>query len=555
MSDERSTDSMPQQPPRSDQPDPGKADDSGRTDGRRQRQADKADDRPAAAASDAQDQSTAPTATDGRSQAGAPDKAAQDTAAGTRGSRGAGRRRDTATVPAETADAPTAASEGTAANTGPADPGAATDADADVDAVRFDEFGLAPDLLKAINALGFTKCTPIQAQTLPHSLANYDVTGQAQTGTGKTAAFLITLISHQLEHIPERPNPPGTPRALVIAPTRELVMQIADDARDLTRYCGLNVLTVVGGMDFEKQRRVLENEVVDILVATPGRLLDFITRGKLNLRHVEQLVLDEADRMLSMGFIPDVRRIIRQTPPKRLRQTLLFSATYNDDVLRLAHQWTLAAEHVVIEPESVAVDSVEQKVFLVSAEDKFPLLYNLMNDLALDRVIVFANRRDVTRDIFERLKHLDIACEMLSGEVPQQRRVRTLEQFKDGKIRVLAATDVAGRGLHVDGISHVINYDLPEDPEDYVHRIGRTGRAGAKGISISFLGEDDAFLLPQIEALLGTKLDCTQPEAELLEPPDEPARASSGASGGPRRGGARRRPGGGGNRPRGRSRD
>lgn len=421
------------------------------------------------------------------------------------------------------------------------------------ESVRFDEFGLAPELLKAIEDLGFTQCTPIQAQTLPHSLANYDVTGQAQTGTGKTAAFLITLISHQLEHLPERENPPGTPRALVIAPTRELVVQIADDARDLSKHCGLNVLTVVGGMDFEKQRKVLENEQVDILVATPGRLLDFITRGKLNLRHVEQLVLDEADRMLSMGFIPDVRRIIRQTPPKRLRQTLLFSATYNDDVLRLVNQWTLAAEHIVIEPESVAVDSVEQKIFLVSADDKFPLLYNLMNDLALDRVIVFANRRDVTRNIFERLKHLGIACEMLSGEVPQQRRIRTLEQFKEGKIRVLAATDVAGRGLHVDGISHVINYDLPEDAEDYVHRIGRTGRAGAKGISISFLGEDDAFLLPQIETLLGNKLDCTQPVDDLLVPPDEPAGASKGASGGPRRG-QRRRPGGNNNRPRGRAR-
>lgn len=420
--------------------------------------------------------------------------------------------------------------------------------------VLFSEFGLAPELLRAIEDLGFTQCTPIQAETLPHSLANYDVTGQAQTGTGKTAAFLITLISHQLEQIPDKPNPSGTPRALVIAPTRELVMQIAEDARDLTRHCGLNVLTVVGGMDFEKQRNVLENEVVDILVATPGRLLDFITRGKLNLRHVEQLVLDEADRMLSMGFIPDVRRIIRQTPPKRLRQTLLFSATFNEDVLRLARQWTLAAEHVVIEPESVAVDSVEQKIFLVSAEHKFALLYNLMDDLDLDRVIVFSNRRDSTREVFERLQALGIPCEMLSGEVPQQRRIRTLEKFKDGSIRVLVATDVAGRGLHVDNISHVINYDLPEDPEDYVHRIGRTGRAGAKGISISFLGEDDAFLLPEIEKLLGDKLDCTQPEDALLEPPQEPERKRSSSSNRRSSGGGRGRSGGGGGRSGGRSR-
>ena len=392
--------------------------------------------------------------------------------------------------------------------------------------VPFSEFGLPPQLSRAIEELGYKFCTPIQAETLPHSLSNYDVTGQAQTGTGKTAAFLITLISHQLEFPLDKAPSPGTPRALVLAPTRELVLQIAEDARDLTRHAGLRVLDVVGGMDFERQRRILENERVDILVATPGRLIDFLTRGKLNLRHVEQLVLDEADRMLSMGFIPDVRRIIRHTPQKRQRQTLLFSATFNEDVLRLAEQWTLEPVHVIIEPDSVAVDSIEQKIFLVSATDKFALLYNLMNDLDLDRVLVFANRRDTTRHIYERLKALGVPTDMLSGEIPQSRRLSTLERFREGKIRVLVATDVAGRGLHVEGISHVINYDLPEDAEDYVHRIGRTGRAGAKGISISFLGESDAFLLPEIEALLGCKLNCTQPEDALLEAPTEAKGAS-----------------------------
>ena len=413
--------------------------------------------------------------------------------------------------------------------------------------VAFEEFGLPPQLMQAIVELGYTHCTPIQAETLPHSLSNYDVTGQAQTGTGKTAAFLITLISHQLEFpLPEAP-PNGTPRALVLAPTRELVLQIAQDAEDLTRHSGLKVLSVVGGMDFERQRNVLENERVDILVATPGRLIDFLTRGKLNLRNVEQLVLDEADRMLSMGFIPDVRRIIRQTPPKRRRQTLLFSATFNDEVHRLAEQWTMEPEHVVIEPESVAVDSVEQRIYMVSARSKFALLYNLITTLELDRVLVFANRRDSTRRIYERLKALDVPCDMLSGEIPQSKRISTLEKFREGKIRVLAATDVAGRGLHVEGISHVINYDLPEDPEDYVHRIGRTGRAGAKGISISLLGESDAFLLPEIEALLGSKIDCTQPGEELLVAPkesrvpsdDRPRRRDSGRSGGGRSGGGR----------------
>jgi len=413
--------------------------------------------------------------------------------------------------------------------------------------VKFEEFGLPPALTRAIETLGYTHCTPIQAETLPHALSNYDVTGQAQTGTGKTAAFLITLISHQLEFPLKEDPAPGTPRALVLAPTRELVMQIAEDAKDLTRYSGLKVLSVVGGMDFERQKKVLENERVDILVATPGRLIDFLTRGKLNLRNIEQLVLDEADRMLSMGFIPDVRRIIRQTPPKRRRQTLLFSATFNEEVLRLAEQWTLEPEHVVIESENVTTENIDQRIYMVSSRDKFALLYNLITTLELDRVLVFANRRDSTRRIYERLKALGVPCDMLSGEIPQSKRVSTLERFKEGKIQVLAATDVAGRGLHVEGISHVINYDLPEDPEDYVHRIGRTGRAGAKGISISLLGESDAFLLPEIEALLGSKLVCSQPEDDLLVAPketrlpsdDRPRRRDSGRSGGGRPGGSR----------------
>ena len=428
-----------------------------------------------------------------------------------------------------------------------ADAAAAGEAPAEADAadeperVPFDAFGLPPELMRAIEDLGFAHCTPIQAETLPHSLSNYDVTGQAQTGTGKTAAFLISIISHQLEHPLAEEPANGTPRALIIAPTRELALQIAADAELLTKHLPwMNVVSVVGGMDFERQRRILESEIVDILVATPGRLIDFVTRGKVNLRKVEQLVLDEADRMLSMGFIPDVRRIIRQTPPKHRRQTLLFSATFNEEVLYLARQWTDEAEHVVIEPETVATDRVDQRVYLVSGDDKFPLLYNLMSDLDLERVIVFANRRDTSREIQERLAALGVECELLSGEVPQHKRLKTLERFKEGATRVLSATDVAGRGLHVEDISHVINYDLPEDPEDYVHRIGRTGRAGATGISISFVGEADGFLLPEIEALLGSSLPCETPPDESLVAPDEPDRPRGNRDRrGPRRGGPR----------------
>ena len=411
----------------------------------------------------------------------------------------------------------------------------------------FAEFGLPPALDQAIADLGFEFCTPIQAETLPHSLSGYDVTGQAQTGTGKTAAFLISIISHQLENPPEDEPENGRPRALIIAPTRELALQIAADAEALTQHLPwMNVVSVVGGMDFERQRRILESEIVDLLVATPGRLIDFVTRGKVNLRKVEQVVLDEADRMLSMGFIPDVRRIIRQTPPKHKRQTLLFSATFNEEVLYLAKQWTDEPEHVVIEPETVATDNVDQRVYLVSSDDKFPLLYNLMSDLDLERVIVFANRRDTSREVQERLAALGVECELLSGEVPQHKRLKTLERFKDGRTRVLSATDVAGRGLHVEDISHVINYDLPEDPEDYVHRIGRTGRAGATGISISFVGEADGFLLPEIEELLGASLPCETPPEESLVAPDEPNRPQSDR----RRGGPRRGGGGGGGRGR-----
>jgi ATP-dependent RNA helicase RhlB len=298
----------------------------------------------------------------------------------------------------------------------------------------------------------------------------------------------------------------------VLAPTRELAIQIEQDGRDLAKYLDTVIVSVVGGMDFNKQRQQLTDGPVDILVATPGRLLDFINRRVIDLSRVEILVIDEADRMLDMGFIPDVRRIVYKTPHKRERQTLFFSATFNDDVMRLAASWTLDPVHVAIEPENVAVDSVDQKFWLVSAEDKGKLLAEMVESHGWTRVMVFANRRDSTRNLHEYLRRKNVSCEMLSGEVPQRKRLSTLDRFKQGKIRVLVATDVAGRGIHVDDVSHVINFDLPEDPEDYVHRIGRTGRAGATGTSISLVSEDDAFNLGAIEDYLGHPVVCTQPE-------------------------------------------
>ncbi|MBD8602469.1 MULTISPECIES: ATP-dependent RNA helicase RhlB [unclassified Pseudomonas] len=383
---------------------------------------------------------------------------------------------------------------------------------------RFHDFALTDELMHAIHDLGFPYCTPIQAQVLGYTLEGRDAIGRAQTGTGKTAAFLVSIISQLQQTPPPKERFMGEPRALIIAPTRELVVQIAKDAADLTKYTGLNVMTFVGGMDFDKQLKQLEARHCDILVATPGRLLDFNQRGEVHLDMVEVMVLDEADRMLDMGFIPQVRQIIRQTPPKQERQTLLFSATFTADVMNLAQQWTTDPAIVEIEPENVASESVEQHVYAVAGSDKYKLLYNLVTSNDWERVIVFANRKDEVRRIEERLVRDGVNAAQLSGDVPQHKRIKTLEGFREGKIRVLVATDVAGRGIHIDGISHVINFTLPEVPDDYVHRIGRTGRAGSSGVSISFAGEDDSYQLPSIEALLGRKINFEMPSAELLKP-------------------------------------
>ena len=383
---------------------------------------------------------------------------------------------------------------------------------------RFHDCRLPLEVMHAISDLGFQYCTPIQAETLSHSLAGRDVIGQAQTGTGKTAAFLITLITSLLAKPRSADHPAATPRTLVLAPTRELVIQIGKEAEALAKYSGFTVLSVFGGIDYQKQRQQITAGPVDIMVATPGRLIDFQRQKAVNLGKVEILVLDEADRMLDMGFIPDVRRIVQSTPPKEERQTLFFSATMTPEVNHLAAQWTRKPVHVEIAPEKVAVESVEQVVYLATAKEKYDLLYNLITSQNLQRVMVFANRRDETRRLTERLKRNGINCAMLSGEVSQGQRIRTLEDFRNGRIRVLVATDVAGRGIHIDDVSHVVNYTLPYEAEDYVHRIGRTGRAGAKGVSISFACEEGAFYMPEIEALLGHKLECVHPPAELLTP-------------------------------------
>jgi len=414
---------------------------------------------------------------------------------------------------------------------------------------RFHDLDLEESLVHGIADLGFQYASPIQAQSLPFTLAGNDVVGKAQTGTGKTAAFLITIINDLLTNKIEGERFVGEARALVVAPTRELVMQIADDAVGLCKHTGLSVHTLVGGVDYQKQRDKLNTSLCDILVATPGRLIDFMGSRDVYLDQVEVLVLDEADRMLDMGFIPQVRRIVRATPHRENRQTLLFSATFSNDVLNLADQWTYDHTKIEIEPESVATDNVDQKVYLTATDDKFTLLYNIVNQPEASSVIVFANRRDTVRTLYEKLEAAGFSVGQLSGDVAQAKRIKTLENFKSGKTKIMVATDVAGRGIHIDGISHVVNYTLPEESEDYVHRIGRTGRAGATGTSISFACEDDSFLLPNIEELLERKLDCEQPPEQLLKMiPEELAakiqssnrrRSSRGPRGNSRSGGHR----------------
>ena len=374
---------------------------------------------------------------------------------------------------------------------------------------RFHDFDLPGEILHAVADLGFQYCTPIQALSLEHALAGKNVAGKAQTGTGKTAAFLVAILTRYLRSPEARQEKGGAPRALVIAPTRELVIQICKDAAALGKYCGLRSLAVYGGMDYDRQKREVTDAPVDLLVATPGRLLDFVRSRVIDLSKVDTLVIDEADRMLDMGFIPDVRSIISRLPPKEKRGTMLYSATLTDDVMRLALQWMEAPVRVEVEGEHVTTKTVKQVVYVVTANEKFTVLYNLIQQYPDSRMLVFCNRRSTTEDVADSLSRRGIRCEMLSGDVNQNRRLRVLEDFREGKVRIVVATDVAGRGLHVDDIGFVVNFDFPYEPEDYVHRIGRTGRAGASGTAISFADEDESFIIPDIEKYIEEELKCT----------------------------------------------
>ncbi len=384
-------------------------------------------------------------------------------------------------------------------------------------AKRFHDFDLPDEIMHAVADLGFKYCTPIQAASLEHALAGANVAGRAQTGTGKTAAFLIAILTRFLRDPEGRAAKPGVPRALVIAPTRELCVQICQDAQLLGAHCGLRTLAVFGGMDYSRQQRQLADGPVDLLVATPGRLLDFQRQHILDLGHVDTLVIDEADRMLDMGFIPDVRRIIRCLPDRDKRKTMLYSATLSQEVMRLASQWMPNPVVVEIEPDHVAGADIQQRVLIVTAAEKFTVLCNLLRRHDGQRVLIFGNRRMSTDRLAMRLQRHGFECELLSGDVQQTRRMRVVENFRADKVRIVVATDVAGRGLHIADIGLVVNYELPYEAEDYVHRIGRTGRAGKVGTAVSFACEDESFVIPEIEKYLGDSLKCELPEDDLLQ--------------------------------------
>jgi len=379
--------------------------------------------------------------------------------------------------------------------------------------LRFSDLTLSPGLQRGISEAGFEYCTPIQSEALPLALDGQDTAGQAQTGTGKTAAYLVALFNRLETTQPPRGEP--GPRALVLAPTRELAVQIHADAQVLGKYLPYKLGLAFGGTDYDKQREELAAGV-DVLIGTPGRTIDFFKQHVFGLRRVQVLVLDEADRMFDLGFIKDIRFVLRRLPERSHRLNMLFSATLSYRVLELAYEHMNDPELVRIEPDKMTVDRVTQSIYFPANEEKIPLLLTLLRERDPTRTMIFVNTRREADRLSEQLNGNGIVAEALSGDVPQRKRLRMLKDFQAGKLPVLIGTDVASRGLHVPGVSHVFNYDLPQDPEDYVHRIGRTARAGAAGDAISFGCEAYAISLPDIEAFIGRKIPVASFDRDAL---------------------------------------
>src|SRR6202795_1808937 len=423
--------------------------------------------------------------------------------------------------------------------------------DAHLSQLTFDSLSIPDSVKRGIAEQGFTRATPIQAQTLPIALAGRDVAGQAQTGTGKTAAFLIALFNRLLTDSGAANRPVNAPRAIVIAPTRELAVQIHSDAEAIGKYTGLKLAIVFGGVDYEKQRRILE-EGVDVLIGTPGRIIDYFKQHVFDLRHIQVAVMDEADRMFDLGFIKDIRFILRRLPHPTLRLTMMVSATLSHRVMDLAYEHMNNPELIRIEPDKMTVNRVTQVLYFPAPSEKIPLLMGLLRRIDARRTMVFVNTKRIAEVLERTLTANGFVAQALSGDVPQTKRLKMMRDFHDGEIAVLIATDVASRGLHIPDVSHVFNFDLPNDAEDYVHRIGRTARAGAEGDAISFGCEEYAISLPDIEQYIGHQIPraAIAPEdlALVTAPPPAEWRERAPRHGQSRGGGGGGRPGGSGGR-------
>ncbi|MBK8596847.1 MAG: DEAD/DEAH box helicase [Holophagales bacterium] len=402
--------------------------------------------------------------------------------------------------------------------------------------VFFSDLPLPHAVRAGIAACGFVRATPVQAKTLPLLLVGRDVAAQAQTGTGKTAAYLVSILTRLVE-VPSPPTRrPGAPRALLVAPTRELAVQIEHDALLLSQFVKPRIVTVYGGLDYAKQRSLLRDGC-DILIGTPGRLLDYEGQGATSFGSVETLVIDEADRLFDLGFLPDLKRILRRCPPPRRRHSMMFSATLSWRVMELAWEHLNEAERVEIASERVTADRVVQSLFHVGNSEKLSLLIGILQrEGDATRTMLFVNTKRFAERLVDRLERHGFKCGAISGDIPQAKRLKILAEFKSGKLPILVATDVASRGLHIDGVTHVINVDLPMDPEDYVHRIGRTARAGQSGRAISLACEDYVQSLSSIEKLIGMKIPVEHAEDALFQRRPAPVREPVRVSGGPRHG-------------------
>ncbi|GGI91666.1 ATP-dependent RNA helicase RhlB [Shewanella hanedai] len=380
---------------------------------------------------------------------------------------------------------------------------------------KFADFSLNEGIKTALNESGFEFCTPIQALSLPILLQKKDIAGQAQTGTGKTLAFLVATF----EHLLSTPVPEGRqinqPRAMIMAPTRELAIQIAKDATLLAKHTGLKVGIVYGGESYDVQRKVLDKGI-DILIGTTGRIIDYVRQGIINLSAIQAVVLDEADRMFDLGFIKDIRFLFRRMPDAKSRLNMLFSATLSMKVQELAYDHMNEPEKVVIAPNEKTSKNIREEIFYPSTEDKMKLLLSLLEEDWPEKAIIFSNTKHSCENVWSWLSGDGHRVGLLTGDVPQKKRIRILEQFTTGELDILVATDVAARGLHISDVSHVYNYDLPDDCEDYVHRIGRTGRAGKKGVSVSFACEEYALNLPAIEEYITHSIPVVNYDSEAL---------------------------------------